>query len=847
MTDIVCQSCKKRPATMLSRVLVDGEQRNLRLCGLCAHRLSMKQAWLKNPYGGTPEGMHFTGDLWGPVPPGADTLVFTSITKRGQDVLEWAERESTNFGMGSIASTAVLIGLLTDEAAASYQILKEMGVDLDSAFVALHEALSKKLDATRPEVLDTRLLLRRAQDIAASFHDPLVEPEHIMLSLLDHRKSLAVEILLRLGVNVKELKARLFYYLECQRIERDMSADRPVFEHNGQVQEALNKPGPGGLLQYFSRDLILAAKQDSENVVAGREELLERVISVLCLHRRNNPLMVGEAGVGKAFVIEALAQRVVKGDVPAMLKDVRIAELDAVALVAGASMQGEIEQRIMRVLEEMSSHPEGFILYIPYAHTMLGEEARASGISLTSLLQPILDRPRVWCIAATTFKHFENLVAPDENLTSFFQKIVVDELPPEDTVRLLQALRPRYEKFHGVNIGDDALEAAVNLSSRYLTDICLPEKAIDLVDEAAARLSMGKKEGDAGSQEVVDAEDVAEVITVATGIPASRLLKEEAERLLQMEEELARRIVGQEDAVRVVAETIKRSRSGLADQKKPVGSFFFLGPTGVGKTELARSLAMFLFGDDKAMVRLDMSEFSEKHSVSRLIGSPPGYIGYEEGGQLTSAVEHRPYSVVLLDEIEKAHPVVFNLLLQLLDEGRLTDSRGKTVNFRNTVIIMTSNIASELIGDIQAGLTGGNGESIELEGMVLEKLKERFPIEFINRIDEIVVFDPLSPEKIERIVDLKVTYLLESLGRKGIALRLLEPARALLARHGYSRDFGARFLQRAIQKELANPLSDLLLKGEAGRGQTVEVDASASGDSLAFRVTGAASTVEKEE
>ena len=342
----------------------------------------------------------------------------------------------------------------------------------------------------------------------------------------------------------------------------------------------------------------------------------------------------------------------------------------------------------------------------------------------------------------------------------------------------------------------------------------------------------------AGEGEEVDevsADQVAEVITIATGIPVSRLLKEESERLLHMEEEIARRVVGQEQAIRVVAETIKRSRSGLADQKRPVGSFFFLGPTGVGKTEVARSLAAFLFGDEKAMVRLDMSEFSEKHSVSRLIGSPPGYIGYEEGGQLTSAVEHRPYSVVLLDEIEKAHPAIYNLLLQLLDEGRLTDSRGKTVNFRNTIIVMTSNIASEVIGRLQAEAPGGPAGDAELDNMVMGELKEHFPIEFINRIDEVVVFDPLSPEQIERIVELKTAYVREGLERKGIGLRLDGPACKLLAEHGYSRDFGARFLLRTIQKELANPLSDLILKGEADRGQAVEVGV--SGDALSFRVT----------
>ncbi len=833
----ICQSCKKRPATMLSKVLVDGEQRTLRLCGLCAHRFSMRQSWMQSPYGRMPsggKGVVVTGDLSRPLPPGTEALVFTSITQRAQRVMEWAERESSSYGMGSIASAAVLVSLLTEESSVSFQVMSEMGVDLDTAFMALNEALSQKMELKRANPLDTRSLLRRAQDIAASFQDPLVEPEHIMLSLLDHRKCAAVEILLRLGVNIKELRARLLYYLECQRIERPPAPAQPVFQQNGSVQEALKQPGDGGLLQFFCRDLVLEARQDPQEVAAGREELLERMAGVLCLHRRNNPLLVGEAGVGKAFIVEALAQRVARGEVPQMLRDVRIAELDAVALAAGASVQGELEQRILRLVNEMGSHVGGFIVYIPYVHTMLGEEARASGVSISGLLQPILDNPRIWCIAATTFKHYENLVAPDESLSSFFQKIVVDELAPEHTVTLLRSLRPRYEKFHRVKISDEAVEAAVRLSDRYLTDICLPEKAIGLLDEAAARHSMAAKEGEEEGE--VTAEQVAEVITIATGIPASRLLKEESERLLRMQEELARRVVGQEGAIRVVAETIKRSRSGLADQKRPVGSFFFLGPTGVGKTEVARALAAFLFGDEKALVRLDMSEFSEKHSVSRLVGSPPGYVGYEEGGQLTSAVEHRPYSVVLLDEIEKAHPAVYNLLLQLLDEGRLTDSRGKTVNFRNAIIVMTSNIASEVIGRLQAGAAGGPGAGGDLDGRVMDELKSHFPIEFINRIDEVVVFDPLSPEEIERIVDLKTAYVQEGLQRKGIGLKLDAPARRLLAEHGYSREFGARFLMRAIQKELANPLSDIILRGEADRGQAVEVGA--SGNALVFRVTG---------
>ncbi|MDY6795417.1 MAG: AAA family ATPase [Actinomycetota bacterium] len=831
---MICQNCKRRPATMAADLVINGDLMTLKLCGLCAHRIQMRQSWDEKGLGLPSRGVHVTQDLNLPFPRGTEAVVFTAITKRGQQVMEWAERESHNFGLDDIASTAVLISVLSEEKSASYNILREMGINLDAAFKAMHEALkSGAEDFSGSEPLTPRVLLSKAQEKAASFDDKAVEPEHIMLALLDSDKSLALEILLRLGVNIKELKARLLYYLECRRMEMNMARPTSLFRQMSPLEQALSgTPEDASILNFFSRDLVGEAREKMLDLTAGRDNLIERIIRVLCRHRRNNPLLVGETGVGKAYLVEALAHKVSCGDVPDQLKDVRIAELDAVALAEGSEVRGELEKRINRLVKEMASYSSGFILFIPYVHTVLGEESKISGVSLTPILQPILDCSRVWIIATTTYRNYDNLIPRDENLATFFQRITVDEMPPDGTRQLLEALQPHYESFHKVRISDGALEAAINLSDRYLTDLYLPDKAIDLIDETSAHVAVI---GDGMEVKEVTRENVAEIVTMATGIPVNRLLNEEADRLIHMEEMLARRVIGQDGALQVVAETIRRSRAGLSDSKHPMGSFLFMGPTGVGKTEVARSLAEFLFGDERAMIRLDMSEYAEKHSLARLIGSPPGYIGYEEGGQLTSAVDKKPYSVVLLDEIEKAHPSIFNLLLQLLDEGRLTDSHGKTVNFSNAIIIMTSNIASGIIDDIVAA-DGTEADDLDLdrENLILEEVKSHFSMEFINRIDEIVVFDHLSPEVIERIVDLKVGSIIKRLEQKGTKLLLDETAKVLLARHGYSSDFGARFLQRVMLKELSNPLSDFLLKGELERGETVEVVA--EGDALSFKV-----------
>ena len=832
---MICQSCKRRPATMAADILVDGKVRTLKLCGLCAHRVQMRSDWDDKGWKAQERKTHFTQDLSLPFPSDTQTLVFTAITKRGQKVMEWAERESRQFGLEGIASSAILISLLTEEKSASYQILSEMGVDLDKAFRALHDALKvQAADKRHDEPMSARALLSQAQQKASEFDDKVVEPEHIMLALLEGEKSLATEILLKLGVNIKELRARIFYYLECQRMERNMHGSAPIFRQMTPLEQVLSdKPTvDGSILRFFGRDLVQEARERDFDTSVGRASLVERMIRVLCRSRRNNLLLVGDGGVGKTYVVEALAQKVADGEVPASLQGISIAELDTVALMEGASIQGELEKRVRLLAREMSSYPGGFILFVPYIQHMLGEEGRISGVSLNTILQPILENPKLWCIATTTFKHYENLIAPDENLSNTFQNIAVDEMSTESTLELLRNLKSHYESFHNVHIADEALVAAVHLSDRYLSGLRLPDKAIDLVDEAAAHVSV---EGGTDAMGEVSAEKVAEVVTMATGIPAKSLLQEESERLLNMEQELGRRVIGQERALKVVSETVRRARAGLSDQKRPIGTFLFMGSTGVGKTEVARSLAEFLFGQERSMIRLDMSEFSEKHSVAKLIGSPPGYVGYEEGGQLTSAVSEKPYSVVLLDEIEKAHPAVFNLLLQLMDEGRLTDSRGKTVNFRNTIIIMTSNIAGEMINMLPLSDAESGGElDISTLDMIMVRVKEYFSMEFINRIDEIVIFNPLRTTDIEKIVDIKVDAVSKQMKAKGLDLLLERSACSLLARKGFSREFGARYLQRTIQKELSNSLSDLILKGKAGRGDAIRVGA--EGDSLIFEV-----------
>ncbi|GAB3308379.1 ATP-dependent Clp protease ATP-binding subunit [Geodermatophilus aquaeductus] len=629
-------------------------------------------------------------------------------------------------------------------------------------------------------------------------------------------------------------------------------------------------------LDEFGRDLTAMARNGEIDPVIGRESEIEQTVEVLSRRRKNNPVLIGEAGVGKTAIVEGIAAQIVEGDVPETLRGRRLIELDLTGLVAGTRYRGDFEERLKKVIDEIREHSDEVIVFIDELHTVVGAGASEGSGGAGNMLKPALARGELHVIGATTLEEYRRNIEKDAALERRFQPILVAEPSVEDTVQILCGLRDRYEAHHQVRFTDDAVRAAVELSDRYITDRHLPDKAIDLIDQAGARVRRRVKtpptdlrgleqeverlqrEKDqavaaeqyeraselrdqlTGAQQrleeargggaqpgvpEVGVEDIAEVVSRATGIPVSQLTQEEMARLLQLEERLHERVVGQEEAVEVVAEAVRRSRVGLGDPDRPIGSFLFLGPTGVGKTELARALAEALFGDSDRMIRLDMSEFQERHTVSRLVGSPPGYVGYEDAGQLTEAVRRRPYSVVLLDEIEKAHPDVFNTLLQVLDDGRLTDSQGRTVDFRNTVIIMTSNLGSELIVGRRGplGFTAGDGSGADLRDQVMRRLRESFRPEFLNRIDEIVVFQQLDDTQLERITDLLLDETRRRLRAQGIEVEFTPEAVRWLAERGFEPQFGARPLRRAIQREVDNRLSRLMLDGRVRSGHRVRV------------------------
>lgn len=561
-------------------------------------------------------------------------------------------------------------------------------------------------------------------------------------------------------------------------------------------------------LDQYSRDLTALAKADKLDPLIGRKEELERVIQILSRRTKNNPILIGEPGVGKTAIIEGLAQRIVNKEVPPSLLNKRIVALDLPALVAGTRYRGDFEERLKQVIDEVKQSNGEVILFIDEFHNVVGAGGAEGAIDASNILKPALARGELHCIGATTLDEYRKHIEKDPALERRMQPVLVPEPTPEETFEILKGLKKKYEQHHKVTFDEEALATAAQLSARYISDRFLPDKAIDLIDEAAAKVHLENRKA-------VKKEDIEDIVSRWTGIPVSQLKNTELEKMLNLEELIHEKIVGQDEAVKAVAEAVRRGRAGLKHPNRPIGTFIFLGPTGVGKTALAKTLAFVLFGDENAVIRIDMSEYMEKHTVSRLVGAPPGYVGYEEGGQLTEAVRKKPYSVVLLDEIEKAHPDVFNILLQILDEGRLTDAKGKTVDFKNTIIIATSNIGSHLIQE--RGVTAAKDELMDL-------VKQTFKPEFLNRIDEIIVFQPLSKEEIKKIVDIQIKEVKSLLKGQKIDLEISESAKEVLAERGFDPNYGARPLRRVIQKEIENPLSIKILKGEFKEGDLIQVD-----------------------
>ncbi len=794
--------------------------------------------------------------------------MYGRFTEQAQRALILAQEEAKRLQYNFVGTEHLLLGLLSAGEGMAVKVLSGMGVNLERVRAEVEKVIGRGSTPASGEIGLTprakKVVLEFSVEEARQLGHNYVGPEHILLGLIREGEGVAARVLVNLGADLDKLRAQMVQQLGGS------GAASPTGRGKGRSQSPV--------LDQFGRDLNTLAEEGKLDPVIGRDKEVERVIQILSRRTKNNPVLIGEPGVGKTAIAEGLAERIVLGKVPETLKDRRVVALDLGSLVAGSKYRGEFEDRLKKVMEEIRQSGN-IILFIDELHTIIGAGAAEGAIDASNILKPALARGELQAIGATTLDEYRKHVEKDAALERRFQPIMVSEPTAEETMAILKGLRDRYEAHHRVEITDGALAAAVRLSDRYVSDRFLPDKAIDLVDEAASRVRLKafvvppdlkqmedhleeirkEKEAAIAAQEfekaahlrdqeqklneeldhakqewekktashksVVTEEDVAQIVSSWTSIPVTRLEIEESERLLGLEGELRRRYVGQDEAVTAVAKAIRRTRAGLKDPKRPIGSFIFLGPTGVGKTELARALAQSLFGDEDAMITIDMSEYMERHTVSRLVGAPPGYVGYEEGGQLTEAVRRKPYSVVCLDEIEKAHPEVFNILLQVLEEGRLTEAKGRTVDFRNTVIIMTSNIGMSHLGsDSGLGFRPDTDKDRydAMKTKVLDEMRHSFRPEFLNRVDDIIVFHSLRNEDLRQIVEIMLDRLSERLADQALTIELTEEAKDFLAKVGYDPKFGARPLRRAIQRYVEDPLSEALLSGVVKGGQRVK-------------------------
>lgn len=800
--------------------------------------------------------------------------MFERFTDRARRVVVLAQEEARMLNHNYIGTEHILLGLIHEGEGVAAKALESLGISLDSVREQVQESIGQGPQAPSGHIPFTprakkvlELSLREALQLGHNY----IGTEHILLGLIREGEGVAAQVLVKLGADLNKVRQQVLQLLSGYQGKEPATSG------------ASSEGTPSGslVLDQFGRNLTQAARDGKLDPVIGRETEIERVMQVLSRRTKNNPVLIGEPGVGKSAVVEGLAQDIVRAEVPETLKDKQLYTLDLGALVAGSRYRGDFEERLKKVLKEIRTRGD-IILFIDEIHTLVGAGAAEGAIDAASILKPMLARGELQTIGATTLDEYRKHIEKDPALERRFQPIQVNEPSLAHAIEMLKGLRDRYEAHHRVSITDAALVSAVNLADRYINDRFLPDKAIDLIDEAGARLRIRRmtappdlrefddkiagvrrekesaidaqdfekaaslrdkekklltekterekqwKTGDMDVVAEVDEELVAEVLATATGIPIFKLTEEESARLLRMEDELHKRVVGQHEAIKALSKAIRRTRAGLKDPKRPGGSFIFAGPTGVGKTELAKALAEFLFGEEDALVQLDMSEFSEKHTVSRLFGSPPGYVGYEEGGQLTEKVRRRPFSVVLFDEVEKAHPDIFNSLLQILEDGRLTDSQGRMVDFKNTVIIMTTNLGTRDIAKrVQMGFQASGDLSTSYDRMkqkVAEELKQHFRPEFLNRVDDVVVFPQLSQEEIVKIVDLMLARLDARLKDKDMAIELTTDAKMLLAERGYDPVLGARPLRRTLQRDVEDTLSEKILYGELSSGQIVLVD-----------------------
>jgi len=800
------------------------------------------------------------------------------FTQRARRVLSLAHQEAERMHHDHIGTEHLLLGLMREEGGVAGRVLRELGLEPDRVqemverLTGLGQYRGAKLDLAP----GTQQVLEYAVDEARRMGHHYIGTEHLLLGLVRYGEGIALDVLRKLGVTPEQIRR------QTRRVLQESSAARRTTAAVGE-QKAKNQEHPKTpMVDQLATDLTAKAEEGKLDPVIGRQMEIERVIQILARRTKNNPALIGEAGVGKTAIVEGLAQRIVEGEVPALLLDKRVLQLDVGSLVAGTMYRGQFEERLKRVIDELKSAQA--ILFIDEVHMLVGAGAAGSSVDAANILKPALSRGELQVIGATTLNEYRKYIESDAALERRFQPIIVEEPTVDEAIEILRGVRSAYEEHHRLTISDDALDAAVRLSARYVTERFLPDKAIDLIDESSSRVRMYKSQlakttkdlmsqlreirqrhalavedgrsddaqeilereealelqlerlrsgWDRSNSPIVTADDIAEVVSMWTGVPVMQIAQEESQRLLQMEDELRKQIIGQEEAIRAISKAVRRSRAGLKDPRRPIGSFLFLGPTGVGKTELTKALARFMFGSEEALIQLDMSEFMERHTVSRLVGAPPGYVGYEEAGQLTEALRRRPYSIVVFDEIEKAHPEAHNMLLQIMEEGHLSDARGRKVDFRNALIVMTSNIGAEMIKrQTSLGFVAKRDEQIEelqayeeMRKKLMEALRHVFRPEFTNRLDSVIVFRSLAKDDIKQIVNLELQKVAQRLEDHTLVLNATPAAVDLLSDLGYDPEMGARPLKRIIQQKVEDALSDALLSGEFEDGDTVIVDA----------------------
>ncbi len=810
--------------------------------------------------------------------------MYERFTDRARKVMQLANQEAQRFNHEYIGTEHILLGLVKEGSGVAANVLKNLDVDLRRIRLEVEKLVQSGPEMVTmgklPQTPRAKKVIEYSMEEARNLNHNYVGTEHILLGLLREQEGVAAQVLINLGMKLEDVREEVLNLLGHGLESDDDAGDR------GRGEERSESRSKGGksktpALDSFGRDLTQLAKQGKLDPVIGREREIERAIQILCRRTKNNPVLLGEAGVGKTAIVEGFAQRVISGNVPDLLTDKRIVVLDLAMMVAGTKYRGQFEERIKAVMNEVR-RAKNTILFIDELHTLVGAGGAEGAIDAANVLKPALARGEIQCIGATTLDEYRKYIEKDNALARRFQEIIVDPTSRDETVEILKGLRPRYEEHHRVQITDDAIEASVELSERYISSRCLPDKAIDVIDEAGARIRLRSmtrppdlkeidddvdrlnkqkeeavanqdfekaaslrdqadklkkkkeqitrewREKSAQTDGVVDEEVVAEVVSKMTGVPLTRLSTEESLRLMQMEDELHKRVVSQEKAVAAVAKSVRRSRSGLKDPRRPTGCFVFAGPTGVGKTLLAKALAEYLFGDEDSLVQIDMSEYAEKHNVSRLIGAPPGYVGYEEGGQLTERIRRRPYSVVLLDEIEKAHPEIFNTLLQVMEEGRLTDAFGRNVDFRNVVMIMTTNAGADAIKN-ESGFgfqkPDQDASYDSMKNRVQEQIEKVFRPEFLNRLDDVIVFRHLTHEDLKDVIELELAHVRKRLLDRGFSLELTEPAKEFLIKMACKDlDFGARPLRRALESRVEDPLSEELLRGSFQGNNRIVID-----------------------